>query len=269
MRGANVAGVILGSGELRFDLGLWTPTGRFAGLRSPLPRSPMNNAWMSLILLLVTSGIGYFASQVLRGKWFPQVHRQLKPIIEDLFPALRTDPWLFEPIAEADLPAWQRKHFEQHTPGYLARGFTVIDDFVLRRDCEPSCVRLLLSRDRTVIGGLNCYLGGKTIEGMSVLLDGTYLETANIDCDTPPPKEHGLQFFVCKTNDAMALIDFHQASIARTAAAAGSSPVVLEPSDVQAVVNYGRQLSLRSLHKQGVLGELPEFLKERHTITAH
>lgn len=225
----------------------------------------MNDEWLSAIVLLVTSGFGFFASQVLRGKWFPQVRRQLKPIIEELIPSLRMDPWLFEPIAAADLPAWQRKHFERHTPGYLARGFTVVGDFVLRRDREPSCVRLLLSRDCTVIGGVNCYLGGKTVECMSVLLDGTYLETANISCGTPPPKEHGLQFFIYQTNDEMALIDYHEACMARTAEAAGTSPVVLEPTELQAVVNYGRQLSLRSLHQQGILGELPEFLKERQT----
>lgn len=223
----------------------------------------MNEDFLSLVMLFVLSGVGFLTSQVLRGRWFPQVRQTLMPVIEGLFPSLRMEPWLFEPIAEADLPAKQRKHFERHTPGYVARGFTPVGDFVLRRDREPSCVRLLLSPDRTAIGGITCYLGGSTIECMSVLLDGMYLETANINCSTLPPKEHGLQFFICKTHDAMELIDHHAACVARTAAASGSQAVVLEPGEVQAVVNYGRQLSLRSLHQQGVLGVLPEFLRER------
>jgi hypothetical protein len=228
----------------------------------------MNEDLLSLVMLLVMSGIGFFASQVLRGRWLPQVRRQLKPVIEGLFPSLKIEPWLFEPIAEADLPARQRKHFERHTPGYVARGFTPLGDFVLRRDREPSCVRLLLSRDHTTIGGINCYLGGSTCDCMSVLQSGMYLETANIECGTLPPKEHGLQFFIYKTNDEIALIDHHAACVAKAAAESGSPPVVLEPGEVQAVVNYGRQLSLRSLHQQGVLGELPEFLKRQQAGNA-
>jgi hypothetical protein len=184
-------------------------------------------------------------------------------VIEGLFPALKLEPWLFEPIAEADLPPRQRKHFEKHAPGYVARGFTHVGDYVLRRDGEPSCTRLLLSRDRTVIGGITCYLGNCSFDGMSVLLDGTYLETTNLNCPSPPPKEHGLQFFSFPTRDELALIDHHAACVERVAAERGTSAVVLEPHEVQAVVNYGRHLSLRSLHQQGVLGDLPEFLRGR------
>jgi hypothetical protein len=223
----------------------------------------MNDEWVSFVMLLVMSAVGYLTSQVLRGKWFPQVRQQLKPVIEGLFPALKLEPWLFEPIAEADLPPRQRKHFERHTPGFVARGFTPVGDYVLRRDGEPSCTRLLLSRDRTAIGGITCYLGKCTFDCMSVLLDGTYLETANLNCPSLPPKEHGLQFFSFPTSDEMALIDAHAQNVERLAAEQGSSVVALEPSEVQAVVNYGRQLSLRSLHQQGVLGDLPEFLKAR------
>jgi hypothetical protein len=37
----------------------------------------------------------------------------------------------------------------------------------------------------------------------------------------------------------------------------------LEPADLKTVLNYGRSLALRSLHQQGALGELPEFLLDK------
>ena len=156
-----------------------------------------------------------------------------------------------------------REFFNSHTPAFLARRFAPLGDFVIRRDREPSCVRLFLSPDRTMIGELSCFLGQRVIGAMSVLYDGTYIETSTSRVESPPPKQHGLRFFSHRTNHALDLLDHHAACMAGVTAETFSQPTVLEPSDFQAVMNYGRQLSLRSLHQQGVLGELPEFLRRK------
>jgi hypothetical protein len=98
---------------------------------------------------------------------------------------------------------------------------------------------------------------------MSVLLDGFYIETANVAIDNLPPAEHGLAFCIVNSSEASDVIQQHAASLAQTAAARGSQPAVLKPEDLQGVVNYGRQLSLHSLVEQGVLTELPEFLRKQ------
>ncbi|HEX5104081.1 MAG TPA: hypothetical protein VFV87_09740, partial [Pirellulaceae bacterium] len=107
----------------------------------------------------------------------------------------------------------------------------------------------------------SCYQGDRAIDAMSVLLDGTYLETATVRLEESPPKEHGLRFFSYPTRNALDLLDHHAQCIAEVALETGSQPTVLEPGDFPGVMNYGRQLSLRSLYRQGVLEELPEFLR--------
>jgi hypothetical protein len=191
---------------------------------------------------------------------------RILPWLKFLFPVMRMEPWLFEPISVEALPARQRWFFETHTTAFIARGFTHLGDFVLRRDAEPSCVRLFLNADHSVVGELNCYLGDQVIGCVSVLLDGFYLESASFDCPSPPPAEHGLQFFCLRTDDAGELIEHHAACMAETAAARGTQAAPLEPGDVQAALNYGRQLSLRSLHQQGALTELPEFLRNKTAL---
>lgn len=103
---------------------------------------------------------------------------------------------------------------------------------------------------------------------MSVLLDGTYLESANIDPGPLPPKDHGLRFFIRLTDRPAELIAHHVASAAAMAKENGTSLTELNPDDVKAVVNYGRGLSLHSLHKQGALTELPDFIRERKSEPA-
>ena len=221
-----------------------------------------------LVVLVMLWALWWYAWRLIEkqiGKWLAP---WLGPVFEKLIPALKKTPWLFEPIEGSDIPDAQRRFFETHTPTFLARRFTHVGDFVLRRDPQPSCCRYFLSPDGTVIGGLTCYLKSQTIECMSVLLDGMYLETANISCSQLPPKKHGLQFFVIRTQDAGDVIEHHLACMAKTALEAGTEPAPLTASDIQAVSNYGRELSLRSLVKQGVLTELPEFLRLKQPAVA-
>jgi hypothetical protein len=225
---------------------------------------------VSLIVMLVTSIALHFAGRALMPRLRPILKPWLDPIISQYFPSLKMDEWLFEPIEGADIPPKQREFFNSHTPAFLARHYTHLGDIVLRRDREPSCNRLFLSPDRTVLGSVSSYLGTHVITGMSVLMDGTYLETSSLYIPSPPPKEHGLRFFSCRTNSPLELLDHHAMCMAKVTAETGSSPTVLEPGDFKAVMNYGRQLSLNSLKKQGVLGELPEFLqKKQETAGAH
>jgi hypothetical protein len=219
--------------------------------------------WLPILAVFGASAISYLLPQKLKARITEPINRRLKPIVETLFPMFRFEPWLFEPIAEADLPAWQRKHFETHTAGFLARGFTHLGDFVLRRDPQPSCSRYFLSRDCTTIGALSCYLRIQSVDCMSVLMSGMYLETANVSCSRLPPKEHGLQFFILRTDDAIELIEHHNLCVEKIAAELNSQPAPLDPADLPAVCNYGRQLALGSLHKQGMLGDLPEFLRKK------
>ena len=63
--------------------------------------------------------------------------------------------------------------------------------------------------------------------------------------------------------DTATIIDHHTACVAQTAAQRGIQPAPLTREDLQAAVNHGRQLSLRSLHNQGFLEELPAFLRNK------
>ena len=219
---------------------------------------------VSAIVMVVFALTMHFATKALAVRLRPV----LRPWFERWFPALKLEPWLFEPIAGPDLPPWQREFFNTHTPSFLSRRYELLGDFVLRRDGEPSCVRLFLSPDRTVIGELSCFLGERVIGAMSVLLDGTYLETSTSHLASPPPKHHGLRFFSHRTNNAQGLLDHHAACMAGVTAEECSQPTVLQPNDFSAVMNYGRQLSLRSLHQQGVLEELPDFLRRKEAAAA-
>jgi hypothetical protein len=218
---------------------------------------------ISWVIFIGVITFGHLASTALQRRLAPRILHWLKPALEGLFPSLKMEPWLFEPIALDDLPPKQRWFFETHTPGFVTRGFTHLGDFVLRRDPNPSCVRFFLSPDGAVIGGLNCFLADQVIECMSVLLDGFYLESASIDCPNLPPARHGLQFFPFPTDDAGLLIEHHLAQVAEVASSRSTTPALLTPADLQAAVNYGRQLSHNSLHQQGVLTDLPDFLRAK------
>jgi len=224
--------------------------------------------WIWLAVVVVLAAASFFASEKLKFFLAALLLGWLRPVTERVFPAFKLEPWLFEPISEEDLPGWQRRYFETHTPAFLARRFSPLGDFVLRRDkilwggLEPSCSRYFLSPDGRTIGGITCYLETKNVECMSVLLDGTYLETSNSACSDLPPKEHGLQFFIVLSGDAAAVIEHHEMCREKAAEDAGTESAVLGPDDLQAVANYGRQLAMRSLQQQGVLVELPEFLRQ-------
>lgn len=182
-----------------------------------------------------------------------------------LDPTLNFTQWLFEPIAEQELPRHQRQFFEIHTAAFLRQGFEPLGDFVLRRDPAPSCSRYFLSPCRTIVGALSHYLDDKSISCSSITLDGLYMETGNTPIDDLPPIEHGLVFFILRSNDPKAIIDLHRRSAAQAAIERGSELTPIDKCDVQTVLNYGRELSLRSLHKQGFLPDLPGFLRENQT----
>jgi hypothetical protein len=221
----------------------------------------MNQAeWISLAIFVTLAVVFYGVAPLLESRLGQPLRRLLRPLAERICPSLKMEPWLFEPIAADDLPTKQRHFFETHTPAFIARGFEPLGDFVLRRDPQPSCVRFFISRDCTAIGELNCYLGDTCIGCISVLLDGFYMESGTCEVGEGPPAAHGLAFYILKTDDAAALIEHHLASTMRASALRNSALAPLRPEDLQAVVNYGRELSLRSLHRQGVLTDLPEFL---------
>lgn len=218
----------------------------------------------AIVMVVVALSMNY-ATKALAVRLRPV----LKPWFERFFPFLKLEPWLFEPIEGPDLPPKQREFFNAHTPDFLARRYTHLGDFVLRRDREPSCVRLFLSPDRTVLGELSCFVGEKVIGGMSVLLDGTYIETSSHKATAEmPPLHHGLQLISFPTKNVLDLLDHHAACVADIAVQTNSQPAALEPGDYQAVMNHGRQRSLRSLHQQGYLDELPEFLRRNEAAVS-
>jgi len=226
--------------------------------------------WMDWVWLAVVVGltvVSFLASEQLKVYLASLFLGWLRPLTEKVFPVFKLEPWLFEPAIEVNLPAGQRRFFETHAPGFLARGFSPLGDFVLRRDrllwggAEPSCSRYFLSRDGRAIGGITCYLGSQSIECMSVLLDGMYLETSNAVCSQLPPREHGLQFFIVLASDTAAVIEHHEACVEKAASERKTQAATLQPGDLIAVANYGRQLAMGSLQRQGMLVEVPEFLR--------
>jgi hypothetical protein len=212
--------------------------------------------------LLIGVAFPYLAAWLV-PRLFPGLMRRINEELSVIFPALKMEPWLYEPIESYDLPPDQRAFFQEHTPILQMLGCQPLGDFFLRRDAKPSCTRFFLSRDAKTFVGLSCYLKTKSIEGVSVLLDGTYLESSTLSLTRFPPKEHGLRFFSRVTRDARELVDFHVQNVEQVAAEQTSEPAILDPGDLVTVMNYGRRLSLGSLNKEGILRELPEFLREQ------
>src|SRR5262245_44386897 len=111
--------------------------------------------WISITIGVTIMVAGYWASSRFQ-KW---LLAKLSPLLGRFFPELKLEPWLFESIAVDDLPQKQRRYFESREPGFVSRGFAQLGDFVLRRDPQPSCARLMLSPDRTTIASIHSYLG--------------------------------------------------------------------------------------------------------------
>jgi hypothetical protein len=219
--------------------------------------------WFLLVITLVS--VGHFFLQPILTWTLPLVARTLGPLWFRFDPVFRFEPWLFEPIAERDLPQDQQTYFALHTPALLKMGFAPLGDYVLRRDPAPSCSRYFLSPCGTEIGMLTSYLGEKCICCASIALDGTYFETGNTSVDQPPPPQHGLAFFTIASGSPQAVVEHHRRCATLAARSRQTELALIEPSDVATVLNYGRSLSLNSLHQQGVLPTLPEFLREQRS----
>src|SRR5262245_13412488 len=89
---------------------------------------------ISTLLLVAFYAAIHFAPASFKKRVRTEVRHGLGPLAERLFPWTKKVPWLFEPIAAADLPPAQRHHFETHSIAFIARGWTPLGDFVMRRD---------------------------------------------------------------------------------------------------------------------------------------
>ncbi|HEX5103760.1 MAG TPA: hypothetical protein VFV87_08125, partial [Pirellulaceae bacterium] len=88
---------------------------------------------LSAMACLVTSLLLYVAAYGLAAWVRPHLQGRLAWLVALVFPALKLEAWLFEPIAECDLPPKQREFFHAHTPSFIARNYEPLGDFVLLR----------------------------------------------------------------------------------------------------------------------------------------
>jgi hypothetical protein len=218
-------------------------------------------SFLLLALMLGVVAVVQFFVRCIPGWVIPWIAVRL--LDSKLLAGPELTPWLFEPIAVEDLPRHHRSFFEEHTAALLQLGFQPLGDFVLRRDPAPSCSRYFLSPCRTILAALSHYLDEKCISCTSITLDGLYLATGNTPIDDPPPIEHGLQFFVLESSEPAEIVDYHRRSARDVASLRGTELAPIEPEDTKTVLNYGRVLSLRSLHQQGALPEIPALLRDK------
>lgn len=194
----------------------------------------------------------------------------LAKYFRDLFPFLDAQQiqWLIEPVEAADLPIVIREHFDRHTPAFEQLGFTHVADYVLLRTPRVSAVRHFLSKDGQVIGEIVVLHKKYTYSCISLAANGAYLETGRGILIPTNSKEKRLVAFRAPGWDVATLVEHHQRCVADYADQRQTELVALDADDLPDVLRYAQKVVAHALIKDGVVDELPDFLKAKQTIDA-
>ena len=146
-----------------------------------------------------------------------------------------------------DLPGATREHFESLTNEITSLGFSQIGDHRIR-SWPLTYVRRFISDDRRTFGELVYakmlpFWPLRTYDFISVLADGTYLETGRAQQPKQDPRV--MERFQLLCLPRATLEESHRRhceEVDEVARSAGSRPLEFEPQQIREVANYGHQL---------------------------
>jgi hypothetical protein len=183
-------------------------------------------------------------------------------------PLVEIEPWLYEPVAPHELPAAHADYYAQHTRDFARAGFRLLGNFVMGRRPIVSTARFYLNEEGTILGNVECYLGTKGLSFVSLAEDGRYLETAVVSALPPVPAESLLTFTRARGTTVSEVLQEHVDVVTRYCRATGADLMPMAADDFRTVLDYGQRLSAQCLHQQGIVPELPEFMRRRHALGA-
>lgn len=184
--------------------------------------------------------------------------------IASWLPQSKVEPWLYEPIVAADLPARQLAYFERFTPEIMGLGFQPLGDFVMKRSrWSLSCSRFFLSRDGEVLVALEHWHPVKGISAVSLLADGRYVEVSTHAHIPKVPADIPMLLANVREQSPSAVLESQQHLVATYSETIGTVALPMTEEDYPEVLNYGHRLIARLMHREGVLPELPEFAREK------
>jgi hypothetical protein len=91
----------------------------------------------------------------------------------------------FVPVDSQAVAAHVRRWFEKHTPALAQLGYELLGDYRLKPAPLDVCTRLFLSPDGDTLASVCTVLKSGGVELLSVLADGTCVDTASVDNPHP------------------------------------------------------------------------------------
>jgi hypothetical protein len=180
------------------------------------------------------------------------------------FCTLQVELVSFTPVERNGIPSEARPFLTERQQRFEELGFDLVGDF-LQKPREQQYSSMYLGAEGKFIGEAT-YCAAQSMQACSIttlLADGKFVESSDIDLGAPPPKSSRI-FMQGKAGKTVGeLLERHGEFVQRLCADADTTPVAIEPEQIELVTRYGLWLAMQELVRQRVLTENPyEALKD-------
>lgn len=223
--------------------------------RLDTPELDAMQLWILLIggligLFAVTHLVGAYRVRAARSRRRAELRQALKTVREYEFISVNA-----ESLAEAT-----QQQFERHTPAMLQLGLVPLGDFRMKPPPVEVHNRFFLSPEGDILGDISALLEKGGVSFISVLADGTCINTTsskNLRPDRLLEAADQLVLTYADNNSAIELYRRHQAVLNETAQSRGAAPLRFSAGQLRALMVYDQRLFNRWRYRHGDFATQP------------
>jgi hypothetical protein len=150
----------------------------------------------------------------------------------------------FESARFSELDGWIQDQFEAVSGDFLALGFHPLGDFQSKFEPLPVYNRYFADPDRVVFGDLTALVETCSPGFISVLEDGTYVETSGtepLECESELCEEDMICLMAAGKRPVAELLEIHRDAVNREASRRGTRVLTFHPNQFREVFVFGQR----------------------------
>lgn len=206
------------------------------------------------IVGLIVIGVPYFECPRL---WALGVYLGVRTAIKVVLRRIQSRyyDYIFEPLRK--LSRATRRHFEKHTGTLEDLGFRRIGDYSLLPMPLSLLVRYFVGPDGRTFAEISEFGEAQIFSVVSVLSDGTYVESAACELENLPDRSTGMIWNSQPNATPEQLYDSHRLLLAELERNEGLTPLVFQAEDFAQVAQYGHRLAHWWFYDRALRNEPP------------